>query len=247
MVVFANQGGDIEAQSEESVDRMEDIDSRMFPVDRTLRASTNGLVIDLLPRVSSDELDRTAFTPPSQLFKLAVAEGRSVAPQFIFLRQRLGHLCSYAPQVTRNHREDLRDGGGLGVSVELFFLTLARLLFTALSQDSHSALYIGTFRLITSDWRQYKDSTGTQRVILNLVLDVAVGRRGVFSDHYYPSYITDELLILLGNIIEGQSGSHIDDAVKEVDDQFWGWCEDKMFGRDASEVLSQLRAPISSP
>ena len=270
-----------------TLDHMEDIDLYISLVDHTLRAFTCGL-IDLLPGVSSDELKRTAFTPPGQLFKFAVAEGRSVAPQFIFFRQRLGRLCSYAPRLreiierqdnvdyqetfeslsaiwdnahgrglivnVRNLMErqlwrlqDLRDGGGFGVSVELFFLALAQLLFT--SQDSHSTLYIGTFRLITSDWRQHKNSTGTQHVILNLVLDVAVRSRGVFSGHSYPSYITDELLVLLGNMVEGQSGTHIDDAMRELNDPWVcnEWIhEDKAFGREASEVISRLRAPFSS-
>ncbi len=47
--------------------------------------------------------------------------------------------------------QDLRDGGGFGFSVELFFNVLADLLSMASSWDTHSALYIGTFRSITSD------------------------------------------------------------------------------------------------
>lgn len=198
---------------------MADTEWNIFHVDRTLRASTYSL-IDLLPGVSVDELEQTT---PSQLFKFAVAEaeGRSAAPQFIFLRQRLRLLCSYAPRlrdiierqgnvdyqetvgaiwdnalgkgpiVNARHLmqrqlwrlQDLRDGGGFGVFLELCFLTLAQLLFRAPSKGSHSVLYIGTFRLVTSDWRQHKDSTGTQRVNLDLVLDVGASGHGAFSDH----------------------------------------------------------------
>jgi hypothetical protein len=63
---------------------------------------------------------------------------------------------------------DLRDAGGFGFLVELFLLMLARLLSMASSQDAHSALYVGTFRVITSGWRQHKHSIGAQRVILNV-------------------------------------------------------------------------------
>jgi hypothetical protein len=59
--------------------------------------------------------------------------------------------------------QDLRDGGGLGFTVELFFLALKQLLSTSPSQESYSALYIGTFRAITSDRRRYKHSLGTQK------------------------------------------------------------------------------------
>src|SRR6267142_1862700 len=62
--------------------------------------------------------------------------------------------------------QDLRDGGGLGFTVEHFLLAFKQLLSTSPSQDSHSALYITTFRVITSDWRDYRHSLGTQIILL---------------------------------------------------------------------------------
>ncbi len=53
-------------------------------------------------------------------------------------------MCPLQRQLWR--LQDLRDGGGLGFIVELFFLALKQLLSTSLSQESQSALYIGTFR-----------------------------------------------------------------------------------------------------
>jgi hypothetical protein len=103
--------------------------------------------------------------------------------------------------------QDLRDGGALGFTVELFFLALSQLLSISSSKGSHSALYTGTFRAITSDWSKHKHSLGTQ----NLLLDIAMSHRGEF-DRYYPAYIVDEFLLLLGNIFEGQTGPHIDEA-----------------------------------
>src|SRR6266404_3913363 len=91
--------------------------------------------------------------------------------------------------------QDLR-GGGFGYSIERFFLALAQLLTTAPLRDAHATLYIGTFRAITSDWERHKSSIGTQRVILNLVCDVAFRFRGFFSDRKYPECILDELLKL---------------------------------------------------
>jgi hypothetical protein len=103
--------------------------------------------------------------------------------------------------------QDLRDGGGFGFTVELFFPALSQLLFTSSSKESHSALYTGTFRAISSDWSKHKDSLGTQK----LLLDIAMSRRIEFEARY-PAYIVDEFLLLLGNIFEGQIGPHIDKA-----------------------------------
>ncbi|KAH9049026.1 hypothetical protein EDB84DRAFT_1454940 [Lactarius hengduanensis] len=110
---------------------------------------------------------------------------------------------------------DLRDSGGFGFSVEVFFLVLARLSSMS-SQDTNSALYVRTFRAITSGWRQHKNCIGTQRVILNLICDIAICDRGIFSKPTFPTDIANELLILFEKMAEGQSGSHIDDAMTEL-------------------------------
>ena len=103
--------------------------------------------------------------------------------------------------------QDLRDGDGFGFTVELFFLAFSQLLSTSSSKESHSALYVSTFWAITSDWSKHKDSLGTQK----LLLGIAISRLEQF--HFiYPAYIVDEFLLLLGNIFDGQTGPHIDDA-----------------------------------
>jgi hypothetical protein len=107
--------------------------------------------------------------------------------------------------------EDLRDGGGLGFTVELFFLALDQLLSTSSSKESHSALYVGAFRTITSDWSKHKHSLGTQ----NLLLYIAWSRFEQFDDRY-PAYIVDEFLKLLGNSFEGQRHSRIDKVVQQL-------------------------------
>ncbi|KAH9011891.1 hypothetical protein EDB84DRAFT_1538177 [Lactarius hengduanensis] len=105
--------------------------------------------------------------------------------------------------------QDFRDGGGFGFWVEVFFLV---------TQQLFHVQFVGMFRAITSNWRQHKHSLGTQRVVLNLTCDLAIFGRSPLSKHPFPKYITDELLVLLENMVEGQSGSHIDDAMKELDD-----------------------------
>jgi hypothetical protein len=103
--------------------------------------------------------------------------------------------------------QDLRNGGGLGFTVELFFLALSQMVSTSSLKESHSALYTGTFRAITSDWSERKYSLGTQ----NLLLHIAMSRRWDFAIRY-PAYIVDEFLSLLSNVFEGQTGTHIDEA-----------------------------------
>ena len=106
--------------------------------------------------------------------------------------------------------QDLYEGDGLGFTVELFFLALSQPLSTSPLNESHSALYTGTFQAITSDWSKHKHSVGTQK----LLLDIAMSRRWEF-DESYPAYIIDEFLSLLGNIFEGQTSPHIDEARQE--------------------------------
>jgi len=106
--------------------------------------------------------------------------------------------------------KDLRDGGGLGFAVELFFLVLKELLSKS-DKSSSKALYVGTFRAITSDWSEYKHSLGTQKLLLNMVMP-----RGLVTDSDYPDYIVDEFMTLLGNILKGQTGPHIDSAVRTL-------------------------------
>ena len=131
----------------------------------------------------------------------------------VFTRPKLaGHLMER--QLWRLH--DLRHSSGLGFTVEVFFLALRQLLSVSSSKEPYIALFIGTFRAIISDWEKYKYSFGTQQVLLNLVCDLAAQDRGMFSGYAYPSYITDELLVLLGNMLEGEKGSHIDKAEREL-------------------------------
>ena len=148
--------------------------------------------------------------------------------------------------------QDLRDGGGFGFWVELSFLVVHQILKIPLSPDAHSSLVFGLFKTITSNWRQHKHSIGTQRVILNVICDMAISDRGLLSDLVFPKYLTDELLVLLENIVEGQSGSHIDEAMKELDDAIKEpdvapvRIETSLFRVRAAKAISRSRVPVSS-
>lgn len=115
--------------------------------------------------------------------------------------------------------QDLRDGNGLGFTIELFFLTVRQLLYTSAAQDSNEVFFRGTFKVITSRWMDSKQSLGTQKIILNLACDLVIRGRGVFSDFDYPTYITDMLFKLIGDILDEYTGSsHTNDVQRELED-----------------------------
>ena len=72
---------------------------------------------------------------------------------------------------------------------------------------------MGTFRAITFDWGKYKDSLGTQKTLLDIV--VTRGREFDLSGRY-PAFLANEFLVLLGKVFEGQTGLHIDEAVQHL-------------------------------
>jgi len=114
--------------------------------------------------------------------------------------------------------QDLRDGGGLGFTIELFFLALRRLPSTSSSPEMKQVFYTGTFKVITSNWENSAHSSGTQKILLNLICDLVVKSRGVFSDFTYPAYIVDMLLELVGYVVNGHGNAqpHINNAMEEL-------------------------------
>ena len=90
---------------------------------------------------------------------------------------------------------------------------LMQLLSPSSSNESHSALCMGTFRAITSNWRKHKNSLATQRRLL----DIPWRHRWGFVYGFYPTYIVEEFFSLLGNIFEGQMDSRINEARQQVE------------------------------
>ena len=121
-------------------------------------------------------------------------------PEFLSWLQNLRNLLQR--QLWR--LQDLRDSGGL--AIHFFLVTLNQLLSASLPQDSHPALYITTFRVITSDWSEYRHSLGTQKSFLMQLHPT----QGIVHRFDLPTYITDELLSLLERFLEGHTGPHHD-------------------------------------
>ncbi|KAI0276110.1 hypothetical protein BGY98DRAFT_1098383 [Russula aff. rugulosa BPL654] len=117
---------------------------------------------------------------------------------------------------------DLRNGRGLGFTVELFFLAVRQLLSTSSSSELEltKVFYTGTFEVITSNWERSQNSVGTQRILLDILCDLVIRSRGVFSDFSYPRYIVEMLLDLVGKMVKGHASlnSHINEVINELED-----------------------------
>ncbi|KAH9061789.1 hypothetical protein EDB83DRAFT_2520214 [Lactarius deliciosus] len=114
---------------------------------------------------------------------------------------------------------DVRDGGGLGFTVELFFLSLRRLLLISPLDEPNSVFYTGTFKSITSHWEESKESPGTHGVLLNIICDLIIPGRGIFSDYSYPESITTALVNMVGDMLREYEGPGEDIrlAVREIE------------------------------
>jgi hypothetical protein len=104
-----------------------------------------------------------------------------------------------------------RDGFGWVSRSKSSSIRLGQLFRTLSSSDSYSTLYVGTFKAITSIWRERELSFGTRQGLLNLVLDVGMGQSEAFA---YPGDITNKLVKFLDNILEWQTYLHIDEVLE---------------------------------
>ena len=166
------------------------------------------------------------------------------------MRNRLGyHGALFLAKSLRSlsqrqlwHLQDLRHGGGLVFTVELFLFVLNEVLSLSESphQDPHSTLYIATFRVITSDWRKYNHSLETQK----LLLDAIASDQGIVHQLNYPTKSRMSSCRFLGRFLEGQTGPHIQKAVQQlsIPDNHPGIQE---FRAKALTVISLFRASSS--
>ena len=135
--------------------------------------------------------------------------------------------------------QDLRDGSGLGFTVELFLLSLRKLQSIPALHESNSVFYIGAFKIITSRWKESKDSLGTQYILLNILCDLIIQGRGIFSDFSYPEAITAMFVDMVSNMLQGYTGSdeHIRNAIWEIENVDSLTCMDMSLLRRARAAL----------
>ena len=248
-------------------DRMRPVDVSISTLQNQIDQVTHNL-IRRLPGVAFDQL--TGPTPLSHVFDFLAGPAY---PQLLHLSPRLLGLCSLSDEhiettevlkamktpiprrsVMSQYRvmerqlwrlEDLGIGA-FGFTLELYFLSLRQILptFTSRPSETHVLFYISAFKVITSDWEQFKRSRGTLQIVLNLVIDIAVRDRGIFSNFEYPSYIRGELLGLLDAMVKGEPSPYIDDAMAELNNVGWRTGNEE-FLNHASRIIQGSRMYVS--
>ena len=148
-------------------------------------------------------IDDYRDNPPNSEYEQVIEKLEKISWPKHLLQRRLWSLDDFSEN-------------GLGFAVELFLISLKQLLSTYPSHESYSAIYIGTFRAITSDRRRY--GSWELDATHNILLDAIVSEQGFLRTFDYPDYITDEVWELLGDMLEGHTGPHIDSAVRQLTD-----------------------------
>ncbi|KAI0285588.1 hypothetical protein BC826DRAFT_1051702 [Russula brevipes] len=226
------QGGD--GTDDEEIEDLGDSDFRISTLQSKLDKDTYSIIQQYLVKLLS------LFTCPANLCYFLHIPQRT----FRALCEMLEMDTRWTPKKLLQRQlwrfQDLRDADGFGFTIELFLLALQPLLSTSGSRESSSALFIGTLRVITSDWRKHKHCLATQKILL----DVVASAEGILHLSDYPTYITDWLWKLLGDMLEGQSGPHMENAVQELTD--CQHLDGHKYGAKALEVISRLQAPPSN-
>ena len=141
--------------------------------------------------------------------------------------------------------QDLRDGSGLGFTIELFLLSLRKVLSAPALDESNSVFYVGAFKIITSRWEESKYSVGTQLLLLNILCDLIIKGRGVLSDFLYPEDITNMFVDMVRDMFQRYSGpdEYIRKAVREIENVDALICMDITLWRRAWAALPRFSDP----
>jgi Family of unknown function (DUF6535) len=113
--------------------------------------------------------------------------------------------------------QDLYEGSAVGFTLELYLLSLREIFSTSVSPPKEArGICVGALKNITSNLES-NSNIWTQKVVLELICDIAA-KRGVFSEFTYPSYIEDELVVLLRKVASGMRDlSDIERAREDVE------------------------------
>ncbi|KAH8993049.1 hypothetical protein EDB86DRAFT_1403730 [Lactarius hatsudake] len=108
--------------------------------------------------------------------------------------------------------QDLRDGGF--VSMLELFMAAVRASKVSLHHSSRP-LFIGTFKSLTSDWKEHRDAPGTQRLLVHLLRQVLPKNNEMPVDDV-PAYIVDKFLTFIGEMLAGKKGGHVTEALQLI-------------------------------
>ncbi|KAI0054794.1 hypothetical protein BV25DRAFT_1833529, partial [Artomyces pyxidatus] len=124
--------------------------------------------------------------------------------------QKLMSSVAFKTQLYRI--QDLRDGG-MAYTLELLVIAIRASRQNSL--ESWRDMYVGTIKTITADWESCRTSLGTQKCLVALLRDILPVKMSTLPDAL-PSFIVDEILVVVGNILLGTKGSHVKEAISLI-------------------------------
>ena len=132
--------------------------------------------------------------------------------------------------------QDLRDGGFVFM-LELF-MAAVRASKVSLHHSSRP-VFVGTFKSLTSDWKDHRDAPGTQRLLVHLLRQVLSKNEETPTDNV-PAYIVDKFLTFIGEVLAGKKGTHVNEALQLIGDfvEFHGGAHNI-----AQDALQTIRPP----
>ncbi|KAI0262795.1 hypothetical protein BC834DRAFT_971859 [Gloeopeniophorella convolvens] len=110
---------------------------------------------------------------------------------------------SFTEQLRR--LQDLRDGG-MVYTLELFLTAVHSSKET--QTDAARETYLKTYATITADWQLHKNNLGTQTALASLLTSSL--------NYALPELLTEELIKLTANVLQGTSGRHVSEAVMTI-------------------------------
>ncbi|KAH9016793.1 hypothetical protein EDB85DRAFT_2155674 [Lactarius pseudohatsudake] len=197
-------------------DGMKDVDLRIFLYQDAMDNATHRLTRQL-PGVSFDEPHWTESFLISDTFKSSA----SLTPQFIFpgqqaqaltrLGQRLREVLD--GQVTEGYEDVLE-----GLKSVDHIPTYATAAVLGLPSSFSSSPFDDFYRYLHCTDRITK-SLGTQCILLNIICDLIIPSRGIFSDYSCPESITTMLVDVVRDMLQGYVGPDEDirEAVREIE------------------------------
>ena len=110
--------------------------------------------------------------------------------------------------------QDLRNGGFVFM-LELFMAAVHSSKVSL--HHSSRPVFVGTFKSLTSDLKDHRDSPGTQRLLVHLLRQVLAKNDEIPADNT-PAYIVDIFLTFIGEVLAGKKGTHVTEALKLIED-----------------------------
>jgi hypothetical protein len=146
--------------------------------------------------------------------------------------------------------QDLSHNGMLYI-LELLFAVVRSLDQQVAVQNLEArGFYTGTFRAITSRWKEVRETSATQNgivTVLREVLETPQTKLGMAASSSptpaLPSYLMEEMLKLVANVLRGKQGNHVEEAVYMIKTYSGKLARDDPMKPRAEDAILKLQPP----